>query len=283
MHKQILFTGPDGSCEDMSISKIVILPVAYDKTSTWIKGAEKGPKAILEASVALELFDIETRTEVYKQGIFTLPVLEIEADPEKMAKQVETRVSELLNKDKFVVTIGGEHSVSIGAISAVSKSVDNLTVLQLDAHSDLRDIYEGSKYNHACVMARVAENNKFVQVGIRSMDIGEKDKISEDRIFYAHDIFDNDFWIEKASEKLSENVYITIDLDVFDPAIMPSTGTPEPGGLDWYKVINFLKTVSEKKNIVGFDVVELCPNEYNKAPDFLAAKLIYKLLSYMFK
>ena len=283
MHKNISFTGPDGASDDLLASKIVILPIPYDKTSTWIKGSDKGAQAILEASPALELYDIETQTEVYKKGIYTIPFFKVEADPEKMVKQVETVVSDLLNKEKFVVTIGGEHSVSIGAINAVSKSVDNLTVLQLDAHSDLRDSYEGSKFNHACVMSRVAEKNEFVQVGIRSMDIEEKDKMQADRIFFAHDIFDNDLWMKGATEKLSKNVYITIDLDVFDPSIMPSTGTPEPGGLGWYKVMKFLKTVSESKNIVGFDVVELCPNEHNKAPNLLAAKLIYKLLSYVFK
>jgi agmatinase len=282
MYERVFFAGPDGFNGDISSSKIVVLPVSYDRTSTWIKGADKGPRAILEASAALELFDIETRTEVYTEGIYTCSELELDIAPNQMAAKVEERVGELIDSGKFVVTLGGEHSVSIGAINAFSKRVKDLSVLQLDAHADLRDSYEGSKFNHACVMARAAEKNKIVQAGIRSMCAGENDKIDPERIFYARDIADSDLWMEKALKGLSENVYITIDLDVFDPSVMPSTGTPEPGGLDWYKITRFLKMAAVRKNIKGFDVVELCPNDYNKAPDFLAAKLIYKLLSYIY-
>jgi agmatinase len=152
--------------------------------------------------------------------------------------------------------------------------------LQFDAHSDLRDEYEGSKYNHACVMARIRELCPIVQVGIRSMDISEKPALVEDRVFFAHDIHDSLAWIDQVVAKLTEQVYITIDLDAFDPSIMPSTGTPEPGGLRWYEVLTLLKTVCRRRTVVGFDIVELCPVETNWAPDFLAAKLIYKILSY---
>ena len=263
-------------------SRIVIVPVPYDKTSTWIKGADKGPQAIIEASANMELYDIETDSEVFRQGIFTDKPVLCKSSPDVMAGLVEKRVNGLLSKGKFTVSIGGEHSVSIGAIKAHAKKFEKFSVLQLDAHSDLREEYHGSKFNHACVMARVREICPIVQVGIRSMDTCEKKNLDYSRIFFAEDIYNNKNWIPKVLKKLTENVYITIDLDCFDSSVMPSTGTPEPGGLFWYDCIELLKKVSRSKNIVGFDVVEMCPNKVNKAPDFLAAKLIYKLLSYIF-
>jgi len=261
---------------------IVIIPVAYDGTSTWVKGADKGPEAIIEASANMELYDIETDSEVYKRGIFTERLIGGEISTSEMVEAVFDNVKYYLGKSKFTIVIGGEHSVSIGSVKAHAEKYDDLTILQLDAHTDLRDEYNGSKYNHACVMARAKEVCPIVQVGVRSMDIGEKDFIDSSRIFFAKDIYGKTDWIEKVIPKLSDNIYITIDLDVFDSSIMPSTGTPEPGGLLWYDVLALLKTVSTKKNVVGFDVVELCPDDRNKAPDFLAAKLIYKLLSYKF-
>lgn len=263
-------------------SKIVIIPVHYDKTSTWIKGADKGPKALIEASANMELYDIETDSEAYKQGIFTDTPISESNTPEDMIDEVSNKVKQHLDNDKFVITIGGEHSVSIGTLKEHAKKYDDLCVLQLDAHADLRNEYEGSKNNHACVMSRAKETCKVIQVGIRSMDVSEKENNDPDNIFFAHTIHDNKEWFDKAISRLNKNVYITVDLDVFDPSIMPSTGTPEPGGLLWYDAISFLKKVIEERNVVGFDVVELCPNKYNKSPDFLAAKLIYKLLSYIF-
>jgi agmatinase len=267
----------------LKTSQVVILPVPYDGTSTWGKGADIGPEAILEASANMELYDIETASEVYKKNIFTAkPVIEKGA-PEKMVKKVELAASEFLKQNKFVVTLGGEHSVTAGVVSAYAKKFKNLSVLQLDAHSDLRPEYHGSKYNHACVMSRVRELCPIVQVGIRSMDIIEKPFIDKTRVFFAENIYNKTNWMEKAISKLTDQVYITIDLDVFDPSILPSTGTPEPGGLGWYQVLEFLKKVSKKKNVVGFDIVELCPNKNEKSSDFLAAKLVYKLLSYKFE
>jgi agmatinase len=261
---------------------IVITPVAYDGTSTWVKGADKGPEAIIEASANMELYDIETDSEVYKCGIFTERLIGGDISTSEMVEAVFDNVKYYVDKEKFVIVTGGEHSVNIGSVKAHAEKYDDLTILQLDAHADLRDKYNGSKYNHACVMARAKEVCPIVQVGIRSMDISEKDSTDPSRIFFAKDIHNNIDWIKKVVSKLSDNVYITIDLDVFDPSIMPSTGTPEPGGLLWYDVLGLLKMVSDEKNIVGFDVVELCPDSSNKAPDFLAAKLIYKLLSYKF-
>ncbi|MHC4153326.1 MAG: agmatinase [Planctomycetota bacterium] len=266
----------------LSAAKVVIVPVPYDGTSTWIKGADKGPGAIIEASANMELYDIETDCEVYKQGIFTDDPLGEESSPEKMVEAVRAKVETYIKKNKFVVVLGGEHSVSIGGIMAHCGGDGDITVLQLDAHSDLRDEYNGSKYNHACVMARVRELAPVVQVGIRSMDSSEKQFINRENTFFAKDICSGRGWIENVLARLSDKVYITIDLDVFDISIMPFVGTPEPGGLLWYDVLALLRTVFEKREVVGFDVVELCPNEHSKASDFLAAKLVYKLLSYKF-
>ncbi|MHC4758032.1 MAG: agmatinase, partial [Planctomycetota bacterium] len=202
--------------------------------STWVKGADKGPEAIIDASANMELYDIETNSEVYKRGIFTDTPIEGAISTREMVEAVVDNVKYYLDKDKFTIVIGGEHSVNIGAVKAHVEKYDNLTILQLDAHTDLRDEYNGSKYNHACVMARAKEICPIVQVGIRSMDISEKDSTDQSRIFFAKDIHNNTDWIKKVISKLSDNVYITIDLDVFDPSIMPSTGTPEPGGLFWY-------------------------------------------------
>jgi len=263
-------------------AKIVVIPVAYDGTSTWIKGADKGPEAIIKASTNMELYDIETDSEVYKKGIFTDEAIKSLSFPEEVIEAVTARVRRYLEQDKFVVIIGGEHSISIGCIKVYAKSHRDLTILQLDAHSDLRDEYNGSKYNHACVMARARELCPIVQVGIRSMDVCEKELLNRENIFFAKDICNKKDWIEEVVSKLSKRVYITIDVDVFDPSIMPSTGTPEPGGLLWYETLALLRLVFKEREVVGFDVVELCPDDRNKAPDFLASKLIYKLLSYKF-
>ena len=264
-------------------AEIVVLPIPYDGTSTWGKGADKGPEAILEASANMELYDIETDSEVYRQGIFTAPPVTEDTSPEAMVEAGYLAAKKYVDTDKFLVTLGGEHSISYGPIKACFEKYPDLTVLQLDAHTDLRDEYLGSEYNHACVMARAQDLCPVVQVGIRSMDVGEKDRVVPSKIFWAHELQSSLDWMERAVGQLSENVYLTIDLDVFDPAIMPSTGTPEPGGMMWYQVLDFLKIVLHRTNIVGMDIVELAPTNENKAPDFLAAKLLYKILSYKYK
>lgn len=264
-------------------SEIAILPVPYDGTSTWIKGADRGPDAIIEASENMELYDIETESEVYRKGIATLEPVSEASSPESMASEVERRMDAILNDRKFPVLIGGEHSVSIGAFRAMKKHYENFSVLQLDAHSDMRDSYEGSGHNHACVMARAKESATVMQVGIRSSCTEEKKNIERERIIYAHERIDSETWMYEVSQKLNDNVYVTIDLDVFDPAIMPSTGTPEPDGLQYREVVNLIQLINARHNIIGLDIVELCPNDNNKAPNFLAAKLIYQILSIKFK
>ena len=266
-----------------SSSKIAIVPAPYDGTSTWIKGADKGPEALISASANLELYDIETDSEVYQSGIFTDKFLRFGPTPEKMVLAVEKAVDRHIRNKKFTVLLGGEHSVSIGAIKAHARNFKDLTVLQLDAHGDTREKFEGSRFNHACVMARAKEVCPIVQVGIRSFGAIEKKNMDAKRLFLAEKIIGRVDWMEKALAQLTSRVYITVDLDVFDPGILPSTGTPEPGGMGWYAVLEFLKKVFDKKEVVGFDVVELCPNEKEKSSDFLAAKLVYKLLSYKFK
>ncbi len=263
-------------------SEIVIVPVPYDETSTWMKGADKGPDAILNASVNLEFYDIETASEAHLKGIYTVPPILQKESPESLTEDVYYRILTLLSEKKFPVIIGGNHTVSIGSVKAFSEFYYDLSVLQLDAHSDLRQEYEGSKLNHACAMARARESAPIVQVGIRSMSAEELPFVERERMFYSHELYNDKNLYKKAIDKLSENVYITIDLDVFDPSLLPSTGTPEPGGPAYFELMHFLRDVIKNRNVVGFDVVELCPSETNKAPDFIAAKIIYQLLSYRF-
>ena len=267
---------------DYSGSGIIIVPVPYDRTSTWIRGADKGPDAIMEASVNLEFYDIETSSEVHLKGIHTIDPITEDSTPEILVDAVCTKVLSLIDDNKFPVIVGGNHTVSIGAVKAFSGRYDKLTILQLDAHADLREEYEGSRYNHACVMARASEYAPLVQVGIRSMSAGEKKNVISDRIFFAHELYHDKSLYRKAISKLSEDVYITIDLDVFDPSLIPSTGTPEPGGPEYFEIMHFLREVISSRNVVGFDIVELCPSPSDKAPDFVASKIIYQLLCYKF-
>ncbi|MFV8225614.1 agmatinase [Christiangramia aquimixticola] len=262
-------------------AKVVLIPVPYDGTSTWQKGADKGPDAFLNASENMELYDIETKTEVYKKGIYLAPPVTEDSSPEKMVEAVYKITKNYIKQEKFVTLFGGEHSVSIGSIRAFNEAFEDLTVVQLDAHADLRPEYEGSKCNHACALHEASKTTNLLQVGIRSMDISEKDHMDENQVYFAHDLYED--WQEDAIGQMTPNVFITIDLDAFDPSIMPSTGTPEPGGLFWYETLEFLKMMFKKKNVVGFDIVELCPNDRDKSSDFLAAKLYYKMLSYKFK
>lgn len=263
-------------------SKIVLIPVPYDGTSTWQKGADKGPDAFLHASENMELYDIETQTEVYKQGVFLAEPVTENSSPEAVVEAVHKTTKEYIKRNKFVTVFGGEHSISIGTIRAFNECFDNLTVLHIDAHADLRKSYEGSSCNHACAVYEASQTTNLIQVGIRSMDIIETTVMDKDKTYFAHEMAQDDSWMDAAIDQMTENVFITFDLDAFDPSILPSTGTPEPGGLFWYETLEFLKMVFKEKNVVGFDIVELCPNENEKSSDFLAAKLYYKMLSYKF-
>jgi agmatinase len=276
------YAGIEEQYAKLDSSKIVLIPVPYDSTSTWQKGADKGPEAFLNASENMELYDIETETEVYKQGVFLADAITENSSPEKMVDDVHETVKKYIKRNKFVTTFGGEHSISIGAIRAFNECFDDLTVLQIDAHADMRREYQGSKYNHACAVYEASQTTNLIQVGIRSMDVMESTVMDKEKTYFAHDMAADGAWMDSAIDQMTDNVYITFDLDAFDPSIMPSTGTPEPGGLLWYETIEFLRQVFEEKNVVGFDIVELCPNTKEKSSDFLAAKLYYKMLTYKF-
>ena len=265
-------------------SKVVLVTVPYDGTSTWGKGADKGPELFLDASENMELYDIETDSEPYLQGVYRAGEVSENSTPEKMVEAVYNKTKELIkDREKLFTLLGGEHSVSIGSIRAVGEEYKQLTVLQLDAHTDLRPEFHGSKNNHACAVFEANQKHKLVQVGIRSMDAEEKQYLPHNRVFFAHEIANNENWIKEVLEKVTGNVYITIDLDAFDPSIAPSTGTPEPGGLQWYPTLKLLKKVFKKCNVVAFDIVELMDSPQAKPTAFLAAKLYYKMLAYYFK
>lgn len=276
------YAGIEDKYASLDTAKIVLIPVPYDGTSTWVKGADKGPEAFLKASENMELYDIETNSEVYKKGVYLAPAITENSSPEKMVEAVHKTTKNYIKQDKFVTIFGGEHSVSIGTIRAFNECYDNLTVVHIDAHADLRPQYQGTTCNHACAVYEASQKTNLIQVGIRSMDVEERDNMDEFQTYFAHDIQNDDEWMEDAVHKMTNNVFITFDLDAFDPSIMPSTGTPEPGGLYFYETLEFLRLIYRKKNVVGFDIVELCPNEQEKSSDFLAAKLYYKMLSYKF-
>jgi len=264
----------------------VVVPVPYDLTSTYQPGSRRGPAAILEASSNMELYDEELNKETYLAGIHTAAPLEADArGPKQMIGAVSDRISKIAAKDKIPVLLGGEHSISLGAVYALKKKYPKLSVLQLDAHADLRDSYQQSPYSHACVARRISEICPLVQAGIRSLSAEEAVFLRQGAVksFSADFIAEHQDGVKRVCGQLRGDVYITIDLDVFDPAVMPSTGTPEPGGLLWRDVLNLLKEVSRSCAIRGFDVVELAPLPGVVAPDFMAAKLIYRLMGYMTK
>jgi len=269
-------------------SKVVILKVPYEKTTTYVKGTKAGPAAIIKASKYMEVFDEELNQETYKVGIHVMDLAGVEElSSEAMVDKAYASSLELLKANKFPVVLGGEHSISVGVVKAFKEVYPNISVLQLDAHYDMRNEYKGSKLNHGCVARRISEICPIVQVGTRSLSKEEKDFLvtqppEKVKTINVYDILDTPLWKDAVSNSLSENVYITIDMDVFDPAIVPGVGTPEPGGIGWYETLDLLKEISKDKKIVGFDVVELCPIEGQIASDFFAAKLIYRLLGYIF-
>ncbi len=277
------YAGVEGDWSAYEKARILLQSIPYDGTSTWGKGADEGFEAFLDATDNMELYDIETASEVYQQGVHILDPIREKASPEALFQAVYNKSQELLKTDKYLTFFGGEHSISIGIIKAFYERYDNLTVLQLDAHTDLRPEYHGSPYNHACAVYDASQHCNLVQVGIRSMDIEEKQYIQAGNCFFAQDMYGHERWMQESIDRMTDNVYLTIDLDAFDPSIMPATGTPEPGGMGWYETLKYLRRVFKEKNVVGFDIVELAPEAAHKASNFLAAKLYYKLLSYQFE
>jgi len=271
---------------DPESSRFVLLPIPYDSTSSYRTGSRHGPTAIIEASRNLELYDSELDELPARFGIYTHSELEVDASgPERMALKIEGAAGRFLERGKIVVGIGGEHSVTVGMVRAFSKRLDGLSVLQLDAHADLRDEYQGTGYSHACTMRRVRETiRRVAQVGIRNYSAEEAAFLRANgaRIHPAAGWSGSERQLRQVLDDLGEGpVYITCDLDVFDPSVMPATGTPEPGGLLWRDVIRLIECVCRNRRVVGFDVVELSPIPGIVAPDFLAAKLIYKMIGFI--
>jgi agmatinase len=276
------FLGDENTCSGEDAARVVILPVPYEASTSYGKGTAAGPAAIINASAFVELFDEELFMEPYKAGIFAVDPVNLASEPHQVMNDIEKEVSRLLEKKKFVIIIGGEHSISFGVVSAFKKFFPRFSVLQFDAHSDLRDEYEGSRFSHASVMKRIWNiNPEIVQLGIRSQSIEERNFIIEKSIktYYAKDLILGDIPLNIIKDLLPE-VYVTFDVDFLDPSIMPSTGTPEPGGFSWNTTCTFLRELFRKRNVIGMDVVELCPNKSLSYPDFITSKLIYKCCGY---
>jgi agmatinase len=276
------FLGPENCSNDIRNAGVVILPVPYEFTTSYGKGTRKGPEAIIAASPYLEFYDEELDSEPWLEGVYTDSIINCAGRPEQILSEISARVNGLIRQEKLVITLGGEHSVTLGAYQGVHPECKDISILQLDAHSDLRDSYEKSRFSHACVMRRIWELNRDITgVGIRSQSIEEREFVRENKIkmIYAHQIREKGFE-DHIIGRLCDSVYLTIDVDFFDPSIMPSTGTPEPGGFYWNETLNFLNRLFEEKNIIGIDVVELSPNKYHAHADFMIAKLIYKLIGF---
>jgi agmatinase len=268
---------------DFKTAKVIVIPVPYDATTEWHSGTRKGPQAIINASQYLEFYDLELEQEIHRIGIHTLPLVEpVLNNPSEMIERIYQVAQDILKKGKFPVMLGGEHSLSLGMTKALKDKYNDLCVLQLDAHADLRDQYLGSNHSHACTMRRILDYCPIQQVGIRAMSIEEHQFIKDNELqpHYGTNLDFEPFSIPRIVGSLSSNVYISIDLDVFDPSIMPAVGTPEPDGLLWKDALTLLKLVTENRNVVGFDVMELCPDEGPDSCAFLAATLVYKLIGY---
>jgi agmatinase len=287
------FLGLESDYSKFDTSAVVIHPVPYERTVSYGGGTRNGPAAILQASHYVEFYDEETERELHREkGIATLPPLQPgNMKDEAFLEKLHSKTADMMAEDKFVVTLGGEHTITSACVSAHAKKFPNLTVLQIDAHSDLRGEYDGSKYSHACVMARITDflsPHRIVQVGIRAQAIEEAEFIKTQGVhtYYAHGIRQGQYtrllkeWDDFVVEDTTENVYITFDVDGLDPSIMPSTGTPEPNGLHWEEIMRCIRKIAQKRRIVGFDVVELAPMKGVHHPDLLTARLVMKILNY---
>lgn len=279
------FGGTTPTPTDFAKSRVVVLPVPLDRTTSYVAGTRNGPHEILVASSHMELWDEETGTDVHSIGICTLPEMEFPfATIDEVVGEIHRVAFEIVNRDKFLFTLGGEHSITPPIVAAVAKKYPGVSVLQIDAHADLRDSFMGTPNNHACAMRRVLEHARTTQVGIRSLSHEEAEAIPSlaTTIFYDYNMREDSKWMDRVVDSLGEKVYISIDCDGMDPAIMPATGTPEPGGLSWRETLTLLRKIIEARTVVGCDLVELAPLPGIVAPNFLCAKLVYKILSYRF-
>ena len=281
----LVFGGALPTRRSFAESEVVILPVPVDRTTSYVGGTRNGPHEILQASSHMELWDEELKVDVHGVGIFTLPEMELPfGEMEALIEEIERVAYEIIGRDKFLVALGGEHSITPPLVSAASRKYPGLSVLQIDAHADMRDAYMGTVHNHACAMRRSLEYARLTQVGIRSLSTEEAEILPRlaTTIFYDVDMRRNPHWIDAVVETLADHVYVSIDVDGMDPAIMPATGTPEPGGLSWSEITALVRATAERRRIVSADIVELSPIPGMVAPNFLTAKLIYKLLTYTF-
>jgi agmatinase len=280
----LIFGGYEHS-HSFADSRAVVLPVPFERTTSYVTGTRNGPREILLASGQVELWDQETGNDAHSQGIFTLPEMELAyTDVGAALAEIKRVATELVAHDKFLVVLGGEHSISVPVVEAVAARTPGLSVLQIDAHADMRASYQGSPFSHACAMRRIVEHAPCTQVAIRSLSKEESAALPglPTRVFWDHDMRQDPRWIEEVVASLGDQVYITIDADGLDPAIMPAVGTPEPGGLSWRETTALLKAVIASRRVVACDLVELCPLPGMVGPNFLCAKLIYKILSYQF-
>lgn len=282
-----VFGGAMPTMKGFDEASAVVLPVPFERTTSYGGGTRLGPAAILEASSHMELWDEETGQDIHDVGIFTLPEMEFPfGELAPVMDEIQRVAYEVISRDKFLVTLGGEHSITPPLVAAAARKYPGLTLLQIDAHADLRPSYMGTPYNHACAMfASLPLVERLTQVGIRSLsteEAGSLDRLKT-RIFYDWNMRESADWIDRVVESLGDGpVYLTIDVDGMDPAIMPSTGTPEPGGLSWPEMRALLKAVFTRRQVVACDIVELAPIPGLHAPNFLCAKLIYKILTYKF-
>ncbi|GJM25567.1 MAG: agmatinase [Phycisphaerae bacterium] len=279
------FLGLDDKHANYRGSTFAVLPVPYDATVSYQVGTRIGPAAILDASQQVELFDDELGTEPYRAGVCTLDAVEVRSDgPAAMHEAIVKSARKPVREGKFLFGIGGEHGVTSGLVRAVAGRYKKLSILQIDAHLDLRDQYEGSSYSHASVMRRCLDHvERIVPVGIRNVAKEESTFLKKSGIkpIYARDCRESEDWIDRAIDGLGDTVYVTIDIDGFDPAYAPGTGTPEPGGLDWYQVTALLRQVAEQRRIVAADIVEVLPIPGQPVTEFLAARLAYRLMAYV--
>jgi agmatinase len=284
-HQSLQFGGALPESKNFSDSASLILPIPFDRTTSYVPGTRNGPRELLLASGQVELWDEELGADVHELGMFTLPEMDLtSATTDQAIAEISRVTGELFDTEKFLVVLGGEHSITSPIVAAAAKRHQGLSVLQIDAHADLRDSYLAHKHSHACAMRRTLEFAPIVQVGIRNISAEEVDALPSlnTRIFYDWNMRDDAEWMTWVVEALSDHVYVTIDLDGLEPGMMPAVGTPEPGGLAWRELMTLLRRVFTAKTVVGCDVVELCPIPGVAAPNFIAAKLVYKLLTYKF-
>jgi agmatinase len=277
------FGGPTDTDYSFDRAEAVIFPVPFERTTSYGPGTRNGPREILLASSQVELWDEELGLDAHSRGLYTLPEMDLShASMEEAMQAIEEAAGDVLDAGKFLLTLGGEHSITPALVAACAGRVRGLSVLQIDAHADLRDEYMGEPNSHACAMRRTLDHAPIVQVGIRNLSEGEAIALPglQTTIFYDWNMRDDPTWISGVLDALSDDVYVTIDLDGFEPGLMPAVGTPEPGGLSWREATALLRRVFEQRRVVACDVVELCPVPGLLSPNFVAARLVYKLLGY---